>query len=44
MTVAIHTLWDKLKVLNEEAGENVNAEDKDYEEDPAIEDMLLRTC
>ena len=35
MTVAICTLWYK-----EEAGENIDAEDEDCEEDAAIEDVV----
>ena len=37
MTVAIRTLWDK--VQTEEAQESIDAENEDYEEDAAIEDV-----
>ena len=38
MTVAIRTLWDK--VQTEEARESIDAEEEDYEEDAAIEDVV----
>ena len=38
MTVAIRTLWDK--VQTEEAQESIDAENEDYEEDAAIEDVV----
>ena len=37
MTVAIRTLWDK--VQTEEVQESIDAENEDYEEDAAIEDV-----